>query len=114
MDAQIAQVKQQYSQLSSTEQGVLSGAGSDASPVPRRGVAIAVVNAALGEQVRPTCGVSTAGRGRLLGPGAVGLPAGGKSLLSSTARRSRQAQPCPRASSKLGDAIFYCGSARRA
>lgn len=53
MDAQIAQVKQQYSQLSSAEQGALSGGGSDVGPIAGSGVAIAAVNAALGKQGSP-------------------------------------------------------------
>ncbi|WP_433871485.1 NlpC/P60 family protein [Saccharopolyspora sp. CA-218241] len=53
MDARVAEVKEQYDQLSAQEQEALSGDDTDVGPVSGSGTAIAAVNAALSKQGSP-------------------------------------------------------------
>lgn len=112
MDAQIAQVKQQYSQLSAAEQGALSGDRSDVSPLAGSGVAIAAVNAALGKQGSPyVWGAKGPDEFDCSGLVQWSYQQAGKSLPSSTRSQVSAGTSVSEDELKPGDVIFYYSTA---
>ncbi|TDD90112.1 NlpC/P60 family protein [Saccharopolyspora karakumensis] len=112
MDAQVAQVKRQYDELSSTEQDALRGSGGDVGPIGGSGIAISAVNAALSKQGSPyVWGAKGPEEFDCSGLVQWSYEQAGKSLPSSTRTQVSTGTSVSEGQLRPGDVIFYYDSA---
>lgn len=112
MDSRIAQVEQQYDQLSAAEKGLLSGRGSDVGPIAGAGAAVTAVNAALRKQGSPyVWGAKGPNQFDCSGLVQWSYEQAGVSLPASTRSQVSAGRKVSESDLQPGDVIFYYGSA---